>query len=1342
MYLKRLEANGFKSFAHKIAFDFHPSINGVVGPNGCGKSNVVDAIKWALGEMSTKSLRGDEMLDVIFKGAAGVAPMGYAEVSLLFDNADRRLPIEFDEVLVTRRIHRTGEAEYLLNKAPCRLKDIRELFYGTGVGRDCYSVIEQGRIDFLVTASPRDRRSIFEEAAGISKYKARKREAESKLDRVGQDLQILGVQIQELARDIRSLKIQAGRAERYRLIEMEVREKRTALSLHTYHDLMQARRTIQARLESLETERAGMVRLLEETRAAVAAVEAEAREQDGALAQLQTEQLAAAQQAAALEEGLKRDQVRHGDLTAERARLEADREQQAAAMRQAEERLAAARIERDRAAIEAEACRTRLNETEQMMGQAETACAEARAALDRVQAEAIEAARKGTEHRNELSTCQAESRGVALRREKADEHVARLEAEIAAVRQDTAALAGQIERCDHDLDAVKTEVAQVGSQDAALRAELTDLAADRERLREARNRAYSREELLRGFEAQLEGLGTGAKALLRSPDHDGSPYPGICGTVADLLRVEPACVNAIENLLGDRAGWLVADNAAHALDAVEHVRAKGLHWVGVIPRNVQAGEPPRLPPDILALFTPATAPATERAPDAALERAIIPTSEPAPDQTADSSPAQIAAPAPDPAAESIPAQAAEPVPAPRAEPIPALPPELPLARNPEPAIDQPVEPTPAPVPGPAPAPDSEPIPEIPAEPSWGLRPAETCVQTDPENAAVARWCLRGYWVVADRDAAIAFLRVAPPGTGVVTLDGLIFGPEGTVGGGAREGAVSILSRRAELAGLARELASIGAEIEKAEARTTEIEAALQKTETSLHDHRVRGYEISVESSELRARNEETRKREDLLAREIDMLHRERTAIDAQGAFLDEKERRLRQVLDEVEGLERTLEAEARGRTEALARYETDREAVRRQAGDLRVVVGNAEAACRSAIEAVARLQEAHGEARVAAERAAAQLADVDRRLAECAVAVEAQQRALAEARSGLERLEVRIREVAANRDRLQARLQAEREKEATAAAQDRALEKAIGELRFQEQEQSMRLEHLLQAAREECRVELAEAYAGYRPPETFDAAAIQESIGELRRKMEAMGNVNLAAIDDLKEREERHSYLAGQERDLLAARDKLSDLITKINRESRQMFAETLEKVRTNFKDIFRRLFGGGNADIVLEEGVDILDAGIDIVAKPPQKDFTSLHLLSGGEKTLTTLALVMSIFKTNPSPFCLLDEADAALDEKNVDRYIGLVREFAKQTQFLLITHNKRSMTVADVLYGVTMQTPGVSKRVTVNLEQIQSEGGEVRILETAPAPVAAEAPALVASAAGGGPEGSGGGR
>jgi chromosome segregation protein len=1308
MYLKRLDAHGFKSFAHRISFDFQPGINGIVGPNGCGKSNVVDGIKWCLGEMSTKSLRSEEMLDVIFKGAAGVAPMGFAEVGLVFDNSDRRLPIEFDEVVITRRIHRTGETEYLLNKAPCRLKDIKELFYGTGVGRECYSVISQGQISRIVDATPRERRSIFEEAAGISKYRAQKREAELKMERVGQDLQILDAQVQEIAREIRSLKIQAGKAERYRQLELEGVGKRKALGLYEYHGISQDLAAIRGRLAALEADRATALQALEAARAAASAAEAEARDREAALAQLQAEQLGAVQQAAALEEGLKHSQARHVDLEAERDRIAGDRERQAGERRQAEERLARARADAGQAEAAAAAARERLAEADQMLAQADAACAEIRAAIERLQAEALEAGRKRSQHRNEFVECQAARNGVAAQRARADETQGRLEADFTAVRQANDALAAELGQRQSVLDEVKTAAVQEEARESVLRAELEALVADRRRLAEARERALSREELLHGLEARLEGLGTGAKALLRSPGHGGGTFPGICATVADLLRVEPGCVRAVENLLGERAGWLVAENAALALEAVEHVRAQGLHWVGVIPRNVQAGEPPRLPPEVARRFAPSPAPV-------------------APPSPAVTAPTEASA---DPGLEQISEQLLEGVVRQLLDQVAG-------------ASAEPVAPAPEAIPA-APAVDPDALP-------FSVRPIEACVQTDPENAAVARWCFRGYWVVPDRDAAIAFLRIAPPGTGAVTLDGLVFGPEGTVGGGAQEGAVSILSRRAELASLAQELAAVTGELEAKAARAAQVEAALGLASGALKAHRERGYEISLDFRDIQARLDGGRKSEELLVREIEVSRRDREGLTAQDGFLAEKEQALRKVLDEVDVLERSLTGTVQARLAEQGRYEASREEIRARVADFRVDQSAAESARVAASEAVTRQEEALAASVAAAGRLDAQAADAARRLEECAADLEARRRALDEANAARERLEARLREAAAERDAVLARAHAEKEKEAVAAARDRELESAIGEQRLQENDRVLRLENLVNAAQAECRLDLAQEYAaGYQPPEGFDAAALKEEVAEIRRRLDAMGAVNLAAIGDLKDREERHAQLAAQEQDLVAGRQKLDELIRRINRESREMFSRTLEQVRENFRTIFRRLFGGGSADIILEEGVDLLEAGIDITAKPPQKDFTNLHLLSGGEKTLTTLALVMSIFKTSPSPFCLLDEADAALDEKNVDRYVGLIREYAQSTQFLVITHNKRTMTSAHVLYGVTMQTPGVSKRVTVNLEQIRSEGGEVKILggtegpaePVASAPAPAPDPAAVPVLAGAGGGGGGGGK
>ncbi|MBI3269987.1 MAG: AAA family ATPase, partial [Planctomycetes bacterium] len=583
MLLRKLEMQGFKSFADKTEFVFDPGVTGIVGPNGCGKSNVVDAIKWALGEMSAKSLRGEELADVIFNGAEGRAALGFAEVSLTFSNEDGRLPIEYSEVTVTRRLFRSGESEYLLNRQPCRLRDIRELFMDTGIGSDGYSIIEQGKIDLLLLSSPKERRSIFEEAAGISKYKAKRRETQTKLERVTQDLLRAGDVVKELTSQIRSLKIQSGRAERYQKASQEYREKKTQLSLHCYRDQVGQGKDRVERLASLRTRRAALA-------AEAAAVEAgivEAEERAQAL----EEEWNRAQEALHEAEGQARET---------RERVAGDRRILAELTESGERRKQDAALLRERA-VEArrkhaegeERLREVLRELERSSRELEErtstwqeVCRGVQELAERLnvkKGESLEAVRKRSSYQNQVLSIESEHRRLESSKGQVERREREIATEVGRLDQEESELTTARQALEADQSAALAAHRQNDEALRGLKHRVEALQKEVSRLRELEGRKGSRQELLHDLEGQREGLGAGVKAVLEAVRASDGSVTGILGIVADVLEVDSERVPVVEAILNGRSQCLLAKTREDAVRVLEFVRARKLGRVQVLP---------------------------------------------------------------------------------------------------------------------------------------------------------------------------------------------------------------------------------------------------------------------------------------------------------------------------------------------------------------------------------------------------------------------------------------------------------------------------------------------------------------------------------------------------------------------------------------------------------------------------------------------------------------------------------------------------------------------------------------------------------------------------------------
>lgn len=1193
--LKALELVGFKSFADKTRFEFPPGITVVVGPNGSGKSNVVDAIKWVLGEQSVKSLRGKEMADVIFNGSGTRQPLNTAETTLTFDNSQRALAIETPEVHITRRVYRSGEGEYLINRQACRLRDIRDLFAGTGAGSEAYSIIEQGKVDALLQSSAKDRRAIFEEAAGISRFKAKKIESLRRLERVEQNLLRLADIVDEVENRLKSVRMQATKARRYRELSDRLQELRTQVGLADW-------RKLSAQLDSLERE---VQTLRDETGAATAQVEkfeAECLTLDGAIGddseaiRACEARLAEHRQNIATEEGaIEHQRARGRDLEEEAAR---HRRQLASMNTRAgglQQQLADTAAAVSLAEAEYQQQSGRLAADEQTLAEQNRQVEALRRDNEQRRNEYLAQMRAAAALGNEISGLTTQ---VASADQSRQRHAAQA-AELQTLRQDMAhelALL-QAEQLHLSADAQQrsTDWTLAQSLLSALRrthaARVNELGAHRQR----HSGVVQRAALLEELEQRQEGLSAGVKEVLAQSKQSGrGPYRQVLGLVAELFRVNVDTAPLIDVALGETTGHLVIGDGQ---DLIEHLESNAGRLAGRV--------------GFVRCDGPATTPAGD---------------------------------------------------------------ELDLDGDP-----------------------------------GVLGRADRFVETTPQFATLARRLLGRTWIVERLSHALILADTVGQGLRFVTLAGELLEADGTLVVGPRAAATGLISRRSELRALQQQIVEMEALIAESAAQVAECERQIDEQEAHTQELANQRQQASSVLAEHRLR---LRGAEEALA-QADRRH---SALSTELAAADSAHRQASQALATAElRLAETESGLARRETEIAAggqqmlELDERRQQHGRQTMAAKVELAKQEERLGSLRMQMQQFEHDHTERRKAILDSRAQLAQCHERhrqaqwivlraesqIAELYLHKEAVTR---EAVAMIDRREIHR----AERTALAQQAQKIRTQTRKLDEQLHAKELAAGEIRLQRSNLAGRL-------RDDYGIEIAELEHAPSEEELRERNEVDQEIAELRRKIGNIGSVNLDALSELDELEARFNTLSSQHKDLSSAKASLEQIIHKINADSRRLFAETLETVRGHFQTLFRKLFGGGQADIVLEEGVDILESGIDIVARPPGKEPRNISLLSGGEKTLTCVAMLLAVFRSRPSPFCILDEVDAALDEANIERFVGVLKEFLAWTQFVVVTHSKKTMACASTLYGVTMQESGISKRVAVRFEDV-SENGEIR--------------------------------
>ena len=1192
MKLSKLILSGFKSFADKTEFDFDKGISCIVGPNGCGKSNVVDAVKWVLGEQSAKSLRGSEMMDVVFNGSSARKASGGAEVTLVFDNASGMLRPQGDQpapptVAITRRLFRSGQSDYLINKTPCRLRDIREMFMDTG---NAYSLIEQGRVEGFLQASQEDRRSIFDEAAGISKYKARKKEAERKLERVEQNLLRVHDVLDEVDKRLRSIKYQAGKARNYQAYSERLKELRSLHVLARYHELSAQRGALQKQLDAASDALSQISARIDQLESAGSASEVEsvdlertARELQGRIASVSGKITSCQERADLLAKRVKElgEQIVIASSRCEG--LEAKIEELAG---QADAR----KGEMQGLETSAATLREQYEAARQEHHNGELALTHLQARLEDEKAGTIDLLRRTSQLHNEIHGLGIRRENLHGQRDRLTARCEQIDASLSGIlteRGERQAKSADVEEVLADarnrLEQTRTEAGRLHESEQTLQRSLSEA-------REQRSATHSRIGALREMQQKLEGVATGVRQVLAA--RQKGRLAAVRGMLGEFLQTDVQHAPVVEAALAGADQQLIvaslADVQAARAELGEVLGKGGSVELLCLDRTESFRQD----------FNPADCPGV-------------------------------------------------------------------LAR----VIDW-----------------------VRFE-SW---------------LAPAMWRLLGRTLVVETlaDAQAAAQR-APAGCRFVTAAGEVLEADGRVRIGAANRAAGVITRRSELVELEARREQLDARIAELQQQVSAAREELKHLDEVQQKLRTAIYEANTERVECQSRLARLDEQIASLQREKPLVTRDLAQIAADISAAVASEHQAKEKASELERISAERQGEVARLNEQIAAARVHQNELTGRMTEVKVALAQAEEKTRALRETIAALgrqgEQLHRD--VAAGRSEIELgrqrrddaqAGITAATQEVDILFAEQQTLSAEA----EEMEETRRGLSERLEEIRARLSEQRK------ARDEAAQQANAR-RVELSEADVRIENLISRASEEMSMDLMEAFSTYQHDETRDWSGVEEEIKDLRGKIDRLGNVNLDAIAEQDELEKRSTFLAEQLKDIESSRDQLHELIRRINGESTQLFLDTFAAVRESFQHLFRKLFGGGKADIMLTDPQDVLESGIEIIARPPGKETRSLMLLSGGEKTMTALALLFSIFRARPSPFCLLDEVDAALDEANTERFSRLLQEFDDSSQFIIISHAKRTMGMANVLYGVTMQEPGVSRRISVRFEDVDHKLG-----------------------------------
>ena len=1179
MYLKSIEVQGFKSFANKINFQFHNGITGIVGPNGSGKSNVADAVRWVLGEQRIKQLRGSSMQDVIFAGTELRKPLSYAYVAITLDNSDRQLALDFDEVTVARRLYRSGESEYLLNGAPCRLKSINELFYDTGIGKEGYSIIGQGQIDAILSGKPEERRELFDEAAGIVKFKRRKLASEKKLEeernnlvRVSDILGELEKQVGPLERQSEKAKIYLKKKEELKILDVnsfllenaavkeelgntETNLKNTTSELETVND----------RFENIKIE-------YEETNSRIEELERTIEEERNALSEANVIRERLNRQIDVLNEQIKacKGNEEHLDNRKSSVSGELDeklKEEESAAGKKQSIDEEIALVKEKKASVE--------DDLKGIQGTIETINDE----IERLSKGIIDALQ-------ERANIKSKGERLKTLKEQTDIRKAELTGKIVSAKTDEARNNDEISRLEEQFEGITAKIDEINKLKAQNETAVADMKAKLveldNRLRDLQveyHKDKSTYEALSNITERYEGYGGSVKKVMEQKDTN----PGIIGVVADIISAEKKYEIAIETALGGNIQNIVTDD--------ENTAKK---MIGFLKRE-KAGR---------ATFLPLTS--------------IENTQE---------------------------------------------------FKTPE-VLDE----------------------------AGVLGLASKLVSTRKEYANVAKAMLGRIVVVDNVDNAVKIAKKYNYGIRMVTLEGELLVPGGAISGGAFKNNSNLLSRRREMDEIEKRMQEALKSIDEINRNIDEIKSERNKLRVQIEQDNLKLQSMFIEQNTARINLSSAKSKQEESIADIDSLKEESVRIEKQIADIASEEAAIEEALNESLAREQDNE-------DKIKLLQGELEVHHKSENDILALLREHEVEVEKIIQRGSFEEQNLNRIRAERERFEAELKEITDEIGNSANLVKEREQQIEEIKATIEasytsqnetgeslnahiKLKDELNEKQKNFFNIREELS---ETRANLDKEKFRLETNLGKLKDSIQNQ---IDYMWNEY--EITLRDAESLAN---PEMTDLSSMRKEAGNLRDEIKKLGDVNVNAIDEYKEVSERYIFLKTQHDDLVEAEKTLVGIIEELDHAMRKQFKEKFNAIEKEFDKVFKELFGGGHGTLELMEDQDILDAGIRIIAQPPGKKLQNMMQLSGGEKALTAIALLFAIQNLKPSPFCLLDEIEAALDESNVERFAKYLHKLTKHTQFIVITHRRGTMERADRLYGITMQEKGVSTLVSVNL-------------------------------------------
>ncbi len=1183
MYLKNIEVYGFKSFAQKINFEFHNGITGIVGPNGSGKSNVGDAVRWVLGEQSAKQLRGGNMQDVIFSGTESRKPLSFASVAITLDNSDHKLPVDFNEVTVARRLYRSGESEYLINGSSCRLKDIQEMFYDTGIGKEGYSIIGQGQIDKILSGKPEDRRELFDEAAGIVKFKRRKNTTIKKLEEERQNLVRVTDILSELTKQLGPLEKQSETARIYLAKREELKTLDVNLFLLEYEQSGQNLEELEQKLSNAQRELDEAQKAYDRTKTEYERLEEELETLNERLDSLKEEQQQNALGKQQFEGQMQvlEEQILAGRQSSEhfKSRL-ATLKEELAHRREEQENLSEEKLTLHEKLKE---IRKNLKEEEKELENIASNVEECTSAVEDGKNEIIEILNSRATTKGKAQRFDAMIEQLDIRKAEVSQRILRLKSEEEVLENDRSRYQKAYDEITASIQEVNEECTRLSGEVQKLQTKLQEQSREMEAGQTAYHREASRLESLRNITERYDGYGNSIRRVMEQKTKE----PGIRGVVADIIHVQKDYEVAIETALGGSIQNIVTDNEQTAKRMIGFLKQNRYGRATFLPLSNISGR---------GSFT-------QR--DALKEPGVIGT-------------------------------------------------------------------------------------------------ANTLVQAEAEYSELVQYLLGRVLVVDNIDHAIAIGKKYRHSLRMVTIEGESLSPGGSMTGGAFRNNSNLLGRRREIEELEKNVALRKKELETTQRSILENREQRNKFRDMINElqQKLRGQYIEQNTAKMNL--EQLQEKAQEIQKNYRQIDRDQDELRHQASEIREDHKNIAKELEDSQKDEKELETFIETKQAELDEWKAEETAKQKKLEQIRLDSSALEQQEHFLQENLSRLQSEIEAFEKESEDLLTSLAQSGDEITRKEGGIQDLEKAIEDCRKKDEQLLAQRQKCETEKEERTESHKAFFEKRDHLSEKTTLLDKECFRLRSQAEKVEEQREGRISYMWEEYEITPNNALS-YKKEELDDFQEIKKDVARIKEEIRRLGSVNVNAIEDYKELLERHTFLTTQYTDLVKAEETLENIIQELDEGMRKQFTEKFQDIQREFDKAFKELFGGGKGTLELAEGEDILEAGIRIISQPPGKKLQNMMQLSGGEKALTAIALLFAIQNLKPSPFCLLDEIEAALDDSNVGRFASYLQKLTKNTQFIIITHRRGTMNAADRLYGITMQEKGVSTLVSVDLVENQ---------------------------------------